>query len=375
MHIGIVSRGLPSTKNPLNGIFEWDQARALKRAGNKVTFIVLDLRSIRRKRKLTNHSFIKEGIRVVYGSVPLGNVPASCLYFLGKRKLNRLLTTTIYKNGKPDILHGHFTDIGAITASVAKQHGIPCVVTEHSSSLNLDKLSGRTIYMAKRAYNDASNLVAVSEGLKNRITQHFNKQPIVIPNIVDVDSIRFSRANQNRTGRTLRFVATGALIKRKGYDVLLDSFAQLPRNSAELRIIGEGPERPNLERQIFELGLNDSVKLLGQKTRAEISNIYSEADCFVLATRRETFGVVYIEAMLAGLPVIATRCGGPEDFVNDDNGVLVSPESVRELTDALKMMIEKSRLYNAKNLNTWVINTFGPDVIANQLTHVYLSLL
>ena len=58
----------------------------------------------------------------------------------------------------------------------------------------------------------------------------------------------------------------------------------------------------------------------------EIVKVYEECDCFVLPSAGETFGVVYVEAMAAGLPVIATRCGGPEDFVNEDNGILIISE-------------------------------------------------
>lgn len=374
MNILIVARGIPSIDSPMNGIFEWDQARALHNMGNTVTFVVLDLRSIRRKRRLRSHIFPRDGINVLYGSVPLGIMPASIIYNLGRWGLRRLLKIAISKFGMPDVIHGHFTDIGAIAAYESKNLGIPCIVTEHSSAMNLDRLSYKTIYFAKRAYRDATKIIAVSERLKNRIKQHFNTDSIVIPNIVDVDSIKFS-PSKKRTLKKVLFVSTGSLLALKGHDLLVSSFANLPRNKAELLIIGEGRERKNLENQIQQLGLMDSVKLIGFKSRKEMSEIYSKADCFVLASRNETFGVVYIEAMLAGLPVIATRCGGPEDFVNESNGILVNPNNVTQLSDALLSMIDRVHYYSSLDIHQNSLSAFGPKSVGSKLIKVYNSAL
>lgn len=371
MKVAIVSRGIPEPQNPMNGIFEWDQALALKNAGVDVVFIVLDLRSIRRKRKLSTHTFLKDGIQVVYGSSPLGAVPAPVFYTLGRLKLRKLLRYTIDNYGKPDIVHGHFTDIGAIAASECKNMGIPCVVTEHSSSMNLDKLSAYTRFMAKRAYGNADRLIAVSEKLKHRIEEHFNKTAEIIPNVVDVESIKFNKSIPKRKSEKIVFVSTGSLLTRKGHDLLVSSFASLPKGIAELIIVGEGPEKENLQRQISSLGLEDSIKLVGLKTRVEISEIYSKADCFVLASRRETFGVVYIEAMLAGLPVIATRCGGPEDFVNESNGILIDTDNEQQLAEALNMMIYKVKAFNKEIMHSYVLNAFGPSAVAYKLLNIY----
>ncbi|MDE5876024.1 MAG: glycosyltransferase [Muribaculaceae bacterium] len=370
MRVIVVSRGIPSDRFPMNGIFEWDQARALRAAGINVTFIVLDLRSIRRKRKFVTHSYNKDGINIVYGSLALGNIAAPIFFSLSNHKLRKLLKIAIDKFGKPNIIHGHFTDIGAITAHEAKRLGIPCIVTEHSSSLNLDILSPRTTYFAKRAYSNATTIISVSKRLRKRLKQHFGIDSTVVPNVVDVESIKFSHKTHT-TKNKVHFVATGSLLQLKGHDLLIASFANLPRDTAELIIIGEGPERKNLEIQINSLHLEDNVKLVGFKNRNEISEIYSKADCFVLASRRETFGVVYIEAMLAGLPVIATRCGGPEDFVHENNGLLIETESVEELSKALKKMIDTSNNYSPELIHQTALNSFSPSSISQQLIAVY----
>lgn len=374
MHVFIVSRGIPTQDNHLSGIFEWDQAKALHEEGIKVTFIVLDLRSIRRKRKLSTQIFNKEGINVVYGSVPMGNIPAPIFYILGCLKLRNLLRVAIDKFGLTDIIHGHFTDIGAMAAHEGKRLGIPCIVTEHSSSLNLDIISSRTKFFANKAYNESSGVISVGERLKYRLKQHFGADSVVIPNVVDIHSIKFNNA-QRVANKKITFVSTGSLLPIKGHDLLLEAFARIPKNKANLIIIGKGPERNNLENQIKRLGLQSCVKLVGFKNRNDISDIYSKADCFVLASRRETFGVVYIEAMLAGLPVIATRCGGPEDFVNEDNGLLVEADNIAGLSKTLENMINSYEKYSPEVIHQNVLKQFSPSAIAKKLIDYYKKVI
>lgn len=374
LNIIIVSRGIPTQHNPLNGIFEWDQARALNKAGVTVTFVVLDLRSLRRRRSFKTKYYTCEGINVVHGALPLGALHHKVFYYLGRLKLRSLLKKAFNNYGRPDIIHGHFTDIGAITVAESNRLNIKCVITEHSSALNSDKLAKGNIYFGRKAYFSADCIISVSEQLKRRLFQHFNIVSIVIPNVVDTETMKYH--NHKRTlGSKPLFVATGNLLHRKGHDLLVTSFATLPPHAAELFIIGDGPDRAMIEAQIKNLCLQDRVHLLGLKQRTEISEIYSKADCFVLASRVETFGVVYIEAMLAGLPVIATCCGGPEDFVTPETGMLIEVDNERQLSTALNLMLEKLPNYSSRYIHDYALAKFGPETIANKLIGIYNNLL
>lgn len=117
------------------------------------------------------------------------------------------------------------------------------------------------------------------------------------------------------------FVAIGNLIYRKGFDVLINSFkrANLVEKGCELVIIGDGPERENLQKQTELLGVSECVRMVGRKTKEEIINYLQMGNAFVLSSRAETFGVVCIEALSQGLPTIATTCGGPEEFIDEHN--------------------------------------------------------
>jgi len=122
------------------------------------------------------------------------------------------------------------------------------------------------------------------------------------------------------------------------------------------------------------MSLDNQIELLGFKGRKEISKIMNESNAFVLASQSETFGVVFIEAMASGLPIIATECGGPEDFVNKRNGILVPINNLCMLTKALKDMYNTVDIYNNEAISIESRLKFSPDNISNQLTNIYSSL-
>ena len=136
-------------------------------------------------------------------------------------------------------------------------------------------------------------------------------------------------------------------------------------------IIGNGTERKRLESLISRHQLQQNIHLLGQKKQSEINALLGQADIFVLASRSETFGVVYIEAMACGLPVIATRCGGPEEFVNEKNGLLVPVDDVDALAAAIQHMYEHHQDYDRQAIADECQARFSSKVIATQLTEIF----
>ncbi|NLE93381.1 MAG: glycosyltransferase family 4 protein, partial [Chloroflexi bacterium] len=107
--------------------------------------------------------------------------------------------------------------------------------------------------------------------------------------------------------------------------------------------------------------------------REEIAARMQESAVFVLASRAETFGVVYIEAMASGLPVIATKCGGPEGFVNTENGVLIEIDDLKGLIYAMQHMITKQHLYNREEISRAAQVRFSTNAVANLLMSIYTT--
>ena len=362
MKIAIISRGKPTSEYPLNGIFEFDQAKALAKKGIDVAFIAIDFRIWSDKRKYGLFQYLCDGVQVFELSLPI-NVYRRALPAL--QQLLLIPFRAMLKSfGKPDVVHAHFYSIAAIASILKKKYGIPFVITEHSSKLNkpAEQISSLDKKLAIKAYENSDQIICVSEALRRNIKDNFQH----------VDNENFYYQNNTKNDMPFVFVSVGNLKPIKDFDKLIEAFSRV-KDDARLIIIGEGPERERLESLIDKLHLTSHVKLMGQLNRSEINKIYQESHVFVLPSQSETFGVSYIEAMYAGLPVIATRCGGPESFVDESNGVLVPVGDISSLANAMNEMRHQYKNYDPKQLSETSMRRFSPSCIAEQIIEVYRS--
>ena len=374
MHILFVSRGFPTDKYPLNGIFEFDQAKAIASLGHKVTFASLDMRSVRRWRKWGIEKFEKDGI-LVYGiNYPLGRVPKKVLTHFTVKGLQRLYRKIEKESGRPDIVHAHFTGIGYAAAKLKEITGLPLIITEHSSAIMKSQIDERLKEEAIQTYSKADRVIVVSPALGEVIKTNFNIDTVYIPNVVDTNIFRY-KGQKDKSDFT--FITVGNLIYIKCMDLTIKAFDEAFKNKEKVKLIvvGEGEERKKIENIIKEYGLKDKVVLKGRLARKEIANLMSESDCFVLPSRAETFGVVYIEAMAAGLPFIATRCGGPEGFANEGNGIMIDVDNLYELIDAMEYMYNNIDKYDRKSISMKTIQKFSPEIVAREILKVYQDIL
>lgn len=310
-------------------------------------------------------------------SFPLGAIPPVpvSLYLGVSHILLRLAMKRVLKTcGRPDVLHAHFYTMGAIARFIKQDYGIPLVVTEHASNINQEVLPWSVRRLAEPAYRAADKIIAVSSDLRRRIAQHFGLDSVVIPNIVDFPPME-EQHNAER-GKSFVLVSAGNLLYRKGFDLLLKAFAAARFDaSVRLKIMGAGAYEADLRKMMADWHLETQVELSGRPyKRADFFQACQEADCFVLASRGETFGVVYIEALAAGCPVIATDCGGPSDFVTPENGLLVPPEKVEALTEALQRMRHTAGTYDRTGIARFARDRFAPEVVGARLNAVYCSL-
>jgi phosphatidylinositol alpha-1,6-mannosyltransferase len=141
--------------------------------------------------------------------------------------------------------------------------------------------------------------------------------------------------------------SVGRLVRRKGFDKLLDAIAIVLRDRPDVicEIIGDGPERAALEVQAMRLGILDSIRFLGSVDDAELREAYSRAWCFALPVRRdgddvEGFGIVYLEAGIAGIPAIGGLDSGASDVIIDgETGFLVDGNDVQAIAAAIRVLI------------------------------------
>jgi glycosyltransferase involved in cell wall biosynthesis len=143
-------------------------------------------------------------------------------------------------------------------------------------------------------------------------------------------------------------LAIGRHVRQKGFDVLIDAFASLIEDKAfhwDLLIAGDGPERERLIAQVHGRGLTDRVDFVGRADRAMAVRLFRSAAAFALPSLHEPFGIVNLEAMAAGAPVVATRVGGVPEFVDDGlSGLLVPPGDAGALAAALRRLFDEPGL-------------------------------
>ena len=350
MRLAVVARGLPELADPTLGRFEVDQALALAGAGHQVVVVALDVRSARRGRRLGRYHSQVEGLPAVVVSLPVGAVgpwgTEQALRFawrLARRPLREALA------GEPDLVHAHFSRFAAAVRRGPRDR-YRLVVTEHSSRFG-QALSPGEDAVARRAYRAADAVVAVSPWLAERLQRDYQVPARVVADVVDVEAFRSVR--QARTpGSPARLVSGYALAR--------------PSLNATLTVIGDGPERAAIEALAVP-----GVNLTGALPRNRIAEELASADGFVLLSEFETFGVVYAEAMASGLPVLASRCGGPEGFVNADVGVLTDAANPEAVAEDLRRFVDSLADYDPEIIRAYARTRFAPEVVAQELDQVY----
>lgn len=375
MKIFVIARGVPSKQEPTWGCFEKDQAEALASLGHNVTILSVDTRFRWYWRRLGITKKIANGIKI-YDFFLL---PYAFLFFLShsiKERFFSFLYSIVFQHaikqeGQPDILYAHYLHYMRYALYLRNTYNIPLVGIEHWSEMGNISISPTILQLARNTYPKLDKLITVSSSLQENILHHINLDKIHVTNNIVGKEFSYRKKTDNNP---LTIVSVGGLIYRKGFDILIQALSQIHSmlpTDWKLQIIGEGSLRNALQDIITEKNLEKYVSLLGSKNKNEIATLLQNSDLFVLPSRNETFGVVYIEAMACGLPIIATDCGGPRDIVTEENGLLIPTEDVNALGNAILHMVNNIDKYDRKAIAEDCQARFSPEVIAKQLTQIF----
>lgn len=375
MNLLIAARGYNYINDNTVGRFELGQAAALREYGHDVRIISLDLRSVRRIRKWGQIHFLLERIPVFSFSYPIHGLGSRVEDRTGRYGARKAYAAATADGWKPDVIHAHFTEMGYYVADVASTYHVPLVITEHSSRMNQEMIDPLTHKRAMYAYKNAAQVIAVGRGLAEHIRLYTGVSASVVPNLLDLNVFDPSFYPREREDGDFHFVTAGGLQTNKNIDGLLEAFTALPMKQTKLTVFGDGPLRKKLKRQAQTLGIQTRVVFRGNCTAKELAAEYARSDCFVLPSHSETFGVAYIEAMAMGLPVVATSCGGPEDFVTPEVGMLIPKDDVTAFSKAMEIMTKTARDYDSETVRNYVLEHFSPKVVTTRLTEIYRNLL
>lgn len=378
MKILFVTRGFPSEKDPMAGNYEAVQAKAIAAKGHEVSVIAIDWRNLLHifESKKVVHRVV-DGINVYECNRIKPSIPHVYIPRLEQRvkqwQFKRIFQMYLKEMAMPDIVHAHIVIFAAPAIVLKNEFHLPFVITEHWSRV-FENNTLRRILNDMFAYKDADAVISVSEVLANSIKEKCGVDSLIINNMVTNQF--FESRRLIRKDNSFRFIAVGGLRRIKRFDLLVEAFAlcHFPPN-VSLEIVGEGEERHLIETKIHEYNVYRQVKLLGLKTPEEVNDLLCQSDCFVLSSKLETFSIVLIEAMAKGLPVISTRCGGPETFVRPEDGILVPKENVEEFANAMKYMVDHYQEYNADEIRQHCQDNFSQDVIADKIIDVYKQVI
>ena len=382
MLILVISRGVPSEKDPQWGCFEKDQAEALTNLGHKVVVISVDSRFRTYWRKLgITHKRINGVDYYDYFLVP--DVIFRMLFglkfnfFIRKQLLNKLFERVICEHGMPDILYSHYLPNSYIALNLKEKYHLPLVAIEHWSQLNKDVLSDSVTWLGRETYGKCDAIISVSKSLRQRLIQHFQMDSYVIHNMVGGEfwNLPTLKNRSRRNKNSIRFVSVGSLLYGKGYDMLIEALSLSGLKDFELKIIGEGNYRNKLEYLIEKKGFSNNVFLLGKKDKQGVLSNLLESDVFIHSSRGENFSVAIIEGLSAGLPVIASLCGGASECINESNGLLFPVDDTKSLSDKLIEMSLNYQNYDRQKISDDCRMNYSPKVIASKIVEVFNQVL
>ena len=304
------------------------------------------------------------GTMVAAARSPAGLLWAASLVQRQARVLARL-----WRDERLDVVHAHWWIPAGVSAWLA---GRPYVVTLHGTDVALLERSRAARLVGRRVLHGAAAVTAVSSYLAVRAARAVQLQPgRILVQPMPIDTQGFSRTSRGGGG----IVTVGRLTSQKRIDLLLDALAELRTSgrTPALTIVGNGPARPGLERRVAELRIAGQVRFLGEVPPERIPDAVGDADVFVFPAVGEGLGLVAAEALLLGVPVVATRDGGGVTDIVPETGAgrLVSPDA-REIARAIEELAldpESRRL--AAVAGVALRRRFDPAVVAQRFEALY----
>lgn len=364
----------PTEENPAGGIFVQAQARAAARFDD-VAVVHLVAGGMPGQRARLKLSEVDEAPNLVLraGYRP----PAHGARFLELAALHQSIRWLRRRGFQADLIHAQV--VGAIIAAAryCRLARIPLVATEHSSVyLDEEPLTLSTVVERRmdRALRQAVWVLPVSSTLREAMTRVSPSAAYrVVPNVVDCQVFR--PAPPVPTTHGFRLIAVGLLAPEKGYTTMLYAIRRLVDEhlAVRLEIIGYGVLADELKRRISDLDLEEHVRLSGYLPQLEIAERLRRAHLFVHASEYETFGVVIAEALASGLPVVCTRCGGPEDYIDASNGGLVPVNDPVALAAEIRGALARLDSFDRTKVAAAARRRFSADVVGRQLSEIYAA--
>jgi glycosyltransferase involved in cell wall biosynthesis len=369
----------PTDRYPVGGVFIQQQARALAaRPDIDLTVLFVDRTSVldwlRGPKRLIMRC--EEGMRVYRLAMPRVRVVWPFLYVAWAA----LAYASLRRSVRPDIVHAHVAlPAGLAGALVKRLWHTPVVLTEHTGPFSTLMRNRPAALATRLAIQSANRVVAVSAVLRRQIMMYreLRRSIDVVPNLVNVEQFAL-KAEARRSEGPARLLFVGEMLTDiKGVDYLLEAVAVLRKRGVELTLdlVGDGRRRPEYEALARRLGVAVVCRFHGALPHEQVVAMMPSYDVLVLSSLAETFGVVVLEALAAGLPVVATKCGGPEAVLTPALGVLVEKADAHALAEGIIDVLSRPGDFPPERLRAVVEGCFGEARVTGQLVSLYRQVM
>lgn len=372
LHILFIPSWYPRNENKRDGIFIVHHAKAIQRLHDVTVLFPYDEPFDPAESVKVKDEFGIPTIRIPYAINPIPGVTFVRNLYAQYRALRNI----IKNNRKPDIIHAHVFDAGLPAVILGKLLNIPVVLTEHSSVFTRDRLGTLNKLKAKFVMRSVRAVMPVSETLRSSLEHYTSDTDMhVIPNAIDTSL--FNAQTKSTASETVRILSITNMRPVKGVDDLLNSLSSITKKRTDfmIDIVGDGPALEDYKKLSHNLGLDKNVRFHGALSQQRIIELLHNCNFFVQASHSETFGVVYVEAMSCGKPVIGTTLPTLTEKISTERGILVPPKDTKALSDAIYTMMNTYANYSAKKIVQYVQQTFSYDAVGKQINEIYKTIL
>lgn len=362
MNIGIVC--YPTQGG--SGVVATNLAIKLSQKGHKVHLI-----SYKRPFRLTNsypNLYFHQVSFIEYAVLPhpeyTFSLSAKIFYLIKKHSLEIIHLHYFIPHHLPALL---------LIKNIIKNLGTKIIVTLHGTDTYLLGKRRELKELAEHCLENSDGLTTVSNYLKNYTKNYFSleKEIKVIPNFVNIKQFTPSKSK-----KTPLLVHISNFRPIKNVSDIIKAFKIISdKEEISLLLIGDGPQKEAIRNLVNELNL--FKKVIFNHNRQRIAKLISKGNIFILASKMESFGLVALEAMSCGLPVVAYKVGGlPEVVAHKENGFLVKKGDVEALAKAVLKILQNKELFKKFSINSRKIATsnFNEDKIVKEYEEYYLKI-
>lgn len=371
----------PTKEDMLLGNFVQNHAKAIATLADVIVIHPIPSKNKTRTiEEKDNNSFHE--IFVTYPIIKQSILNKSRL-FLSIMKSYRIgIQYAIKKYGLPDICHVHIITKNILPAiQLQYKYNIPFIITEHWSrylSENEDFNNKIQQWMVKFFAKKAVAITTVSPILANAMQKlGIKNQYFIIPNVLDENIFRLNNTLPNNDEQKSILMIIHFDDNSKNWKDVISTIALLSKKRKDFRldIIGDGKEKPLAIQLVEKLQISNFVCFHSTIPNENIPEYFHKCCFSLLFSNFETQGLVLIESLACGKPIVASRLPAIEQSIGTENGILVEPQNKQELLFALDSMLDKYKDYSPENLRQYAINRYSTSIIAQQFIDLYSKVL